>query len=152
MSSATITKPLNEYRLPLDVKPTHYDVTIRTDLEKLSFGGFVKIDLDIKKETSTIVFNSVDLKLSDVSIYSFASKTHQVQAARTFDTTMGRATVHFPTALPAGSKAQLQIGFEGDLTSNMQGYYKSGWEHEGKTKYYALTQFEVSSSSIDLYF
>lgn len=44
MSSATITKPLNEYRLPLDVKPTHYDVTIRTDLEKLSFGGFVKIE------------------------------------------------------------------------------------------------------------
>jgi aminopeptidase 2 len=146
MSSATFTKPLDEYRLPLDVKPTHYDVTIRTDLDKLSFGGFAKIDLDIKKETSTIVFNTMDLNLSDASIYSLASKTQQVQVAQTIDGTMGRATVHFRTPLPAGSKAQLQIGFKGNLTSSMQGYYKSGWEHEGKTKYYALTQFEPTAA------
>lgn len=30
-----------EYRLPTDVKPTHYDVTVRTDLEALKFDGFV---------------------------------------------------------------------------------------------------------------
>ena len=35
------TKPRDEYRLPTDVKPTHYDLTIRTDLEKLKFDGFV---------------------------------------------------------------------------------------------------------------
>jgi aminopeptidase 2 len=45
--------------------------------------------------------------------------------------------------LPAGSKAELKIIFEGELTGNMLGYYKASWEHEGKTKYYALTQFEV---------
>lgn len=33
----------DQYRLPTNVKPTHYDVTIKTDLEKLSFQGFVKI-------------------------------------------------------------------------------------------------------------
>ena len=37
-------KPRDKYRLPLDVKPTHYDVTIRTDLEKLTFDGFVKVE------------------------------------------------------------------------------------------------------------
>lgn len=37
-------KPRDKYRLPLGVKPTHYDVTIRTDLEKLTFDGFVKIE------------------------------------------------------------------------------------------------------------
>ena len=42
MSGATI-KPQDEYRLPADVKPTHYDLTIRTDLEEFSFEGFVKI-------------------------------------------------------------------------------------------------------------
>lgn len=46
MSSAAIArdKPRDEYRLPLNVKPTHYDVTIRTDLEKLTFDGFVNIE------------------------------------------------------------------------------------------------------------
>jgi hypothetical protein len=31
------------YRLPTNVKPTHYDVAIRTDLEELTFNGFIKI-------------------------------------------------------------------------------------------------------------
>lgn len=43
-SAATIIKSVDKYRLPLDVKPTHYDLTVRTDLEKLSFDGFVKIE------------------------------------------------------------------------------------------------------------
>lgn len=37
-------KAPEEYRLPLEVKPTHYDVTLRTDLAKLTFDGFVKIE------------------------------------------------------------------------------------------------------------
>lgn len=35
--------PADEYRLPKNVKPTHYDLTVKTDLEKLEFDGFVKI-------------------------------------------------------------------------------------------------------------
>lgn len=33
-----------DFRLPLDVKPTHYDVTIKTDLENSIFEGVVKIE------------------------------------------------------------------------------------------------------------
>lgn len=44
MSADTVAKPRDEFRLPEDVKPTHYDVTIRTDLEKLTFDGYVKIE------------------------------------------------------------------------------------------------------------
>lgn len=43
MTSVVPSSSPDEYRLPLDVKPTHYDVTVRTDLEKLAFDGFVKI-------------------------------------------------------------------------------------------------------------
>lgn len=32
------------HRLPTNVKPTHYDLTVRTDLENLTFDGFVKIE------------------------------------------------------------------------------------------------------------
>lgn len=39
--ASTITP--DQYRLPLDVKPTHYEVTVKTDLEKLTFNGFVNI-------------------------------------------------------------------------------------------------------------
>jgi aminopeptidase 2 len=99
--------------------------------------------LQIKKETSTVVFNVADLELSNISLYSEALGIQQVPAALTFDKEQERAVVHFANPLPATSKARLQVGFQGKLTSSMQGYYKSSWENEGKTKDYALTQFEV---------
>ena len=34
----------SKFRLPTNVRPTHYDVTVQTDLEKLTFSGFVKIE------------------------------------------------------------------------------------------------------------
>jgi len=36
-------KASDEYRLPTNVKPTHYDVTIKTDIENQVFEGFVQI-------------------------------------------------------------------------------------------------------------
>ena len=32
-----------QFRLPTDVKATHYDITIKTDLEALKFEGLVKV-------------------------------------------------------------------------------------------------------------
>ena len=44
MSTAAVpVGDADQFRLPTNVKPTHYDVTIKTDLEKLRFQGFVKI-------------------------------------------------------------------------------------------------------------
>lgn len=78
------------------------------------------------------------------SIYSDALKIEQVQSSEFFDTVAERVTYNFPTSLPAGSKAELRIGFGGKLTGGMAGYYKSSWELDGRTKSYALTQFEAS--------
>ncbi|KAF8627899.1 hypothetical protein AX15_004193 [Amanita polypyramis BW_CC] len=143
MTAITTDTSQNQYRLPVDVKPTHYDVTIRTDLEKLAYQGFVKISLNIKKDTSRIVLNSSELKLTNVTIYSDALKTAQEPSSQSYDSVQGRAVFDIPTPLPASSKAELKIGFEGKLGGGMVGYYKSSYELDGEIKYYALTQFEV---------
>lgn len=70
-------------------------------------------------------------------------KAEQVTTATAFDKVQERTTYQLTDVLPAGSKAEVKIVFEGELTGNMLGYYKSSWEHEGEKKYYALTQFEV---------
>jgi len=70
-------------------------------------------------------------------------KAEQVITATAFDDVQERTTYQLTDVLPAGSKAELKIIFEGELTGNMSGYYKASWEYEGQTKYYALTQFEV---------
>ncbi|KAL0580690.1 Aminopeptidase 2 mitochondrial [Marasmius crinis-equi] len=140
MSSTTTA---NEHRLPTNVKPNHYDITIRTDLDKLVFDGFAKISLDIKENTDTIVLNSNGLKLGKGSITSDALKDSPiVETKQTFDDKEKRVAFQFPTQLTAGSKAQLQVAFSGELGDNMVGYYRSSYEVDGKKKYYALTQFE----------
>jgi aminopeptidase 2 len=84
------------------------------------------------------------------SIHSDALKIEQMQSSETFDTVAERVTYNFPTTFPAGSKAELRVGFGGRLTGGMAGYYKSSWEHDGRTQFYALTQFEASSQQIGL--
>lgn len=142
----TTDLPTDSFRLPLDVKPTHYDVTIKTDLENSLFEGVVKINLDVKKETSTIVFNSADLKLNDASLYSDELNIMQVDPSPSLDDKAERCVLSFSTPVPAGSKATLSIGFSGELTGAMMGYYKSSFEHDGTKKYYTLTQFEPTAA------
>ncbi|KAF7340896.1 Aminopeptidase 1 [Mycena sanguinolenta] len=123
-SSKTISQ--NKYRLPTNVKPSHYDLTLWTDLESLEFGGFVTVDLDILEEVSAIVLNcSDDLKLGDASV---------------------RCSAHEHAALPAGSKAQVKIFYTAMLRDSMTGYYKSAWQRDGKTEHYALTQFQPTDA------
>jgi hypothetical protein len=41
---STSTAAMSQYRLPEDIRPSHYDLTVRTDLESLTFEGVVKIE------------------------------------------------------------------------------------------------------------
>lgn len=89
MSSVSIpaARSVDEYRLLTNVKPTHYDLTVKTDLEKLEFDGFVKIrwvlclhsveittlimcsiSLDVHEETSSISLNTSDLELGKACV------------------------------------------------------------------------------------
>lgn len=43
MAPPTSNENPDQYRLPTDVKPLHYDVVIKTDLEALTFQGVVKV-------------------------------------------------------------------------------------------------------------
>ncbi|KAJ6547370.1 hypothetical protein B0H19DRAFT_1237927 [Mycena capillaripes] len=136
----------DKYRLPVNVQPTHYDVTVWTDLKTFKFGGFVNISLDIHEETSTVELNSNDLDLGAASIYSDVSQSEQLQSGQTVDNELQRVTFVFPNPLAAGSKAQLKVAFSGLLKTSMTGYYLSTWEQDGHKKHYALTQFEPTDA------
>ncbi|KAF9533368.1 leucyl aminopeptidase [Crepidotus variabilis] len=148
--SSTFTPPVsvdnNQYRLPTNLKPKHYDVTIKTDLEKLTFQGLVKINLDVVAGTSAITLNTSGLDLTKASLTSNALSGEQALEVSTFDKTQERTTFQLSRNLPAGSTAELKIGYSGELTGSMMGYYKSAYEVDGKTKHYALTQFEPTAA------
>ncbi|KAL1672234.1 hypothetical protein EV122DRAFT_284153 [Schizophyllum commune] len=135
-----------KYRLPTNVCPTHYDVTVQTDLEKLTFRGFVKISLEINQSTKDLVLNSSGLELSPARVWSDSLKTEQIQSNASIEKTQERLTISFPTALPAGSTALLTIPFHAPLSENLAAYYRGAWEENGVKKHYALTQFQPTAA------
>ncbi|EEB91169.1 hypothetical protein MPER_10513, partial [Moniliophthora perniciosa FA553] len=136
----------SDYRLPTNVTPVHYDLTIRTDLKASKFFGTIQIDLDINEESSQIVLNAIDLQIEDVSITTAEDQVF-IPIAQSLDKERERATFHFPTKLKARSTVKLHIKFEADLTQNLAGYYKSSWKNKaGEVSFYALTQFEPTAA------
>jgi len=81
-------------------------------------------------------------------LFSDALKKEEVLTSSSFDKSQERTTYELPITLPAGSKADLQITFAGELAGNMAGYYKSSWKDGDVTKNYTLTQFEVGGSDV----
>jgi aminopeptidase 2 len=135
----------SEYRLPTHISPTHYDLTILTDLEQLKFMGTVEIDLTVSHATSRIVLNvTTDIELRDISLSLPDGQTTLVPISQATDKVSERLTLVFPAALVAGSSAKLFVAFAGALTGSMVGYYRSltTGPDEDK-KYCALTQFEA---------
>ncbi|ESK95223.1 leucyl aminopeptidase [Moniliophthora roreri MCA 2997] len=131
----------SDYRLPTNVTPIHYALSIRTDLDISKFFGAADIDLKINEETSVIVLNALKLSFGDVSIATTDGQVFK-SIAQSLDEEKERATFHFPTKLIPGSTAKLSIKFEADFAQTLPGYYKSSWKNQaGEVSFYAFTLF-----------
>ncbi|KAF9077341.1 leucyl aminopeptidase [Rhodocollybia butyracea] len=135
-----------EYRLPTDVSPTHYNLTLLTDLPQHKFRGAVEIDLKVNAETSKIVLNTADLQLSDVSVTIPGGEEAFVPVSHSTDKINQRSTFVFPSTFAPGVSLRLFIMFEGRLGGNLIGYYEGTWEAEGKKNFYTVTQFEPTAA------
>lgn len=143
-TAPTATDGSEFFRLPRQVTPSHYDLTVLSDLESLTFSGIVTVHLDVHEETDKVIVNlSPKLGVGKAVVASDALKTESRNVtALDLDGKHERATASLAAKLPKGSKATITIPFEGAIDKSMTGYYQSSWEHEGKKGSYALTQFE----------
>ena len=133
------------FRLPAEVRPEHYDLTIISDLENLTYSGVVTATLAVQANTSSIAFNAADgLKLSNVLVEADGVPAEPI--APQIDTAHERVTVPLGAALAAGARAKLTVAFSRPIDGSMMGYYHSTWSHEGRSGNYALTQFEPTSA------
>lgn len=142
---ADYKKP-SDYRLPTNVKATHYDLTFKTDLDALKFWGYAVVDLDILEDTDSIQFNAADIDLTDASVVDLSSGHSFQQVERSNDDKQERVLLKFPTTFKKGAKTQLSLGWSAALTGSMVGYYKSAFTQDGVKKHYSLTQFEPTAA------
>ncbi|VDB93804.1 unnamed protein product [Peniophora sp. CBMAI 1063] len=133
-----------DYRLPENIRPTRYEIVLRTDLEKETFTGTVKISVEFLKTAQCITLNvAKELVLSSESltITSSSSALGSIifdERSRSYDEATQRVTYALPVQFTAGTLAVLSIAFAAPLMDNLLGYYKSSWPGG----IYTLTQFE----------
>lgn len=112
-------------RLPTNVVPSHYDLTIRTDLASLSFSGTVAIHVDISEPVEEIVLHcapQLDVKHVSLSTQALktASRISPAKVSKPEDKTE-RLILAFPAGSLSQGKAILGLTFEGKLEGSMMG-------------------------------
>jgi len=120
--------------------PVHYDLAIVPDAAAKTFTGSVKIDIEVKKSTSQIVFNSADLAFSHVAL-SGVDETPKVS----FDTARETATASFAAPLAPGHYT-LSIDYTGKINNNAAGLFYLDYDSAGGEKRALFTQFENSDA------
>jgi aminopeptidase N len=80
-------------RLPTNVSPTHYDLSVTTDLQKATFGGRERIEVTLTAPSRTVTLNAAEIEFDSVTI----SAGGQTQRA---GVTLAPSHGRFPRAPP----------------------------------------------------
>jgi aminopeptidase N/puromycin-sensitive aminopeptidase len=133
---ALSSTPAFAQRLPGDVVPTHYDISVTPDLQAATFTGTERIVVTLKRPTAIIVLNSAEIEFETVHVKS-GGRT--AQARVTLDAAKEQATFTVDRPIAAGP-AEIEIKYRGTLNDQLRGLYLS----RGQTRRYAVTQLEAS--------
>ncbi|XP_060534804.1 puromycin-sensitive aminopeptidase [Cylas formicarius] len=135
------TKPFQ--RLPTNVKPEHYRLTLEPDWKTLTFKGDVSIKIEVVQATNEILLNALDLKVASAGVKGdklYVPKDVQLTPS---DETL---SLKFDTHIAPGFYT-LNLVFEGELGDKMKGLYRSKYVNEkGEESYAVVTQFEATDA------
>ena len=132
-------------RLPKNVVPSHYVLSIEVDLENFTFTGSELVTVEVKESTDTVVLNSLNLEIPDAAFESssgskIASKDIKI------DSENETLTITFTEELKPG-KGVLHASFKGILNDKMKGFYRAKYpasDGSSSDRYIAATQFEAT--------
>ncbi|KAK2579854.1 hypothetical protein KPH14_007537 [Odynerus spinipes] len=133
-------------RLPTDVRPYHYDITLVPDITNFIFHGMEKVHIDVQNATDTIILNSLDI---DIKSASFVSNNGDTIYAKSIciSSSEETATLVFNDKLPLGKVGHLSLSFVGEINDKMKGFYRSKYiRSNGSVDYTAVTQFEPTDA------
>ncbi|MEJ7712899.1 MAG: hypothetical protein WKF84_24410 [Pyrinomonadaceae bacterium] len=85
-------------QLSKDVVPQHYAINIQPDMKTLTFKGSEVVDIDVRKESNTIILNALELNITRASL---AGKSGQ-NATVKIDEGSQTAVLTFPQVISAG--------------------------------------------------
>ncbi len=133
------------YRLPANVRPTAYRLTLTPDLENFTFTGQVSIDLRVSEATGRIMLNAAELQIASATVTDEYGVTIPA-AGILLDEKRERAALTFPRSIPRGT-ATLSMEFSGVLNDQLRGFYRCRYtDADGVEQNMAATQFEATDA------
>ncbi|KAI9290714.1 peptidase M1, membrane alanine aminopeptidase, partial [Neoconidiobolus thromboides FSU 785] len=129
--------------LPTSVKPTHYNLTLHTDIDNFSFNGLIKINLVINESIDIIKFNTKHLVIQEANLHEDSTLSTIKVTSINYDTEEQTCSLKLSENLKQGKNMILELRFSGILNRAMTGFYASSYESlEGKEAFMASTHFE----------
>ncbi|CAN5340606.1 M1 family metallopeptidase [soil metagenome] len=107
--------------LPDAIVPTHYDLSIAPDADKLTFSGTVEITIEVNATGNEVTLNAVGLAFDSAML-----DAGQVGTA-TYDAPLGRATLHFANAIAVGTH-RLKIAYHGKIDRTTLGFFAMDYD------------------------
>ncbi|XP_051165800.1 puromycin-sensitive aminopeptidase [Leptopilina boulardi] len=133
-------------KLPVDICPFHYEISLEPDLTKFTCEGEVNIHVDVKNSTNVVVLNSVDIEFKSINFHTLEGKLISSKNI-SVDNEEETVTIEFMEKLAPGRSGYLGIKYQGIIKDNMKGLYRSKYTGiNGESKYAAVTQFESSDA------
>ena len=144
------SKPWSDIRLPRNIVPSHYNISLRVDLEKFVFSGSVDIDVECTRDTEYVIIhaNSLDIKKSQVVVRELRKESNRRRKATDARSTpTGRKldikehvsvpinqfwVLRMKDKLKKNRKYAIRFGhFEGKILDDLRGLYKSTYKGAG---------------------
>lgn len=125
-----------DYRLPNNLKPVHYNLTLRTFIpngnisyeEDFEFEGKISISYICSTPTNKIVFHSQDLTLNEFDLIAL-NKDENIELTIDVEYDIERSFVTLTTTknCELNAKYILDIHFDGKILNELYGFYKSSY-------------------------
>ncbi|XP_021937637.1 puromycin-sensitive aminopeptidase-like protein isoform X1 [Zootermopsis nevadensis] len=148
---------VTDYRLPTNVKPVHYKITLNPlieDLDPRTFTGEVQIRVKIIEETDSITLHYNDLSINTISVNRINTET-DIAVYHEYDNITHFCTIRInkvenedvEETFKTNEEYIITINYLGYHRVDMYGFYRSSYKDEnGDTVWLATTQFEPGNA------
>ena len=134
---------MNKKRLPKSTYPNRYEIELDVDLDKFSYTGRQKVDLNVVETTNKIVLNSVGIQVTKAKIQN----TEQDISLEVSYIEEDEKIVFESEEVLSKGLYELYLEFNSEITNDLKGFYKSSYMSEGgEKKWIATTQFEPTAA------
>ena len=125
-------------RLPTEVVPLHYAISVDPDAKALTFAGTETVTVNVLRATSQIVMNAAELKIGTVMLDGTIppAKVTPDEAAQTL-------TIAFAKPVAAGQH-RLTIAYTGKINQSAAGFFAVDYEDAKGDQRMLVTQFEAA--------